>query len=610
MCNRLLNFVITVVLMLATVQSSSAQNTWARTYAGGGGDYFNEVHPTIDGGSIVIGQTNSFGAGDTDIWIVKHDSNGTVQWQKAIGSPDYEQGVSIGQTSDGGYFAAGTRLYNFTNGDIQVIRLDSLGNILWQKTYGGANSDSASSVRATADGGCIVTGATFSFGVTISVLVFKLNSVGSIQWQKTYADDLGMTDSSVFDIQQTSDGGYVFAGGFGDPHGIWVVRLDSGGNIVWQKVFTPGSTQWPRSVSQTLDGGFIIAANSSNASIADLVVLKLDSAGGVQWQKMYAGGDFDLANSVAQIPTGEYLVAGQTQSFGAGVKDMWILKLDSLGNVLVQKTYGGINDEYGFSGTPTSDGGYMLAGAIDTGTPASFDAWLLKLNDNLEISPNCPLASDTFASVSPSAFPQSTPALLVSNVTVTITDTTLTSTDSLAAVAEQCSGQTCIYCDDFEDDVLASDWTYLKPAWSESGGSLVATPVKKGVAIASPVFAGCSDCAFETDITIAGGQGNRVWILAWYTDKGNTLEVLLKEESDKIILKQKANGSLAAKMKVDANIDPNISYNIRIEYDGANFTLLIDGNPAATMPASGTPSGTIGLEAKNTTCRFGHVSVE
>ena len=599
--------VIVAFLLLTTFQTATAQGTWARSYGGGNYELAEEIDFTSDGGAVAIGSTGSFGSGGYDIWIVKVDSSGNPQWQKAIGGTDFDEGHSIQQTSDGGYITA-SDVVIAGNKEIGIIKLDLLGNIVWQKTYGGSDEDSAGAVRQTSDGGYIVAGHSFSFGTAgLEVLVLKLNSAGSLQWQKTYG---GVSNDFVTDIQQTSDGGYVFAGGIGQPSDLWVVRLDGSGNLLWQKSFTGAPGSGSRSVRQTIDGGFIVVGNTGSGSASDLIALKLNSSGSLQWQNTYSGPAFDSGYSVLQLPTGEYVIAGSTMSFGAGAEDAWVLKLDTNGNVLLQRTYGEINGDYAGSVDATSDGGLLLAGDLQSGNPSNYNFWLLKLDANAEISQDCTLANDTFATVAPAALIAATPSVTVNDVAVTIADSSLLIADTVAAVEEQCSGLTCLFCDDFEDGVLATDWDYPKPSWSESGGNLVAAAAKKAMAIASPAFGGCTNCSFEAGVLTAGGAGNKVSVLSWYTDKGNNVEVLIKEESNKIIFKQRVNGSVAAKTKALVNIDPNVPYNIRINYDGLVFTLLVDGNSVATLPAAGFPNGTIGFEVKKTTARFGHVLVE
>ena len=169
----------------------------------------------------------------------------------------------------------------------------------------------------------------------------------------------------------------------------------------------------------------------------------------------------------------------------------------------------------------------------------------------------------------------------------------------------------CLFCDDFNDDVLSPGWTYLKPAWSESGGSLRAAPAKKkAIGIATP-FTGCITCSVESAVTLTGGTGNKVWMLGWYADKNNTMELLIKEESDRMILKQRAGGSVVRKQKAALTIAPNTPYVIRISYNGAQFTVLVNSNPVITLtPGAAVPSGTIGFQVANTTAAFDYIRVQ
>ncbi len=171
--------------------------------------------------------------------------------------------------------------------------------------------------------------------------------------------------------------------------------------------------------------------------------------------------------------------------------------------------------------------------------------------------------------------------------------------------------ETCLFCDDFEDGVISTQWTYVKQNWTETNGSLHGTPAKrKAIAIASPVFAGCLNCSISATMTTAGGIGNRVWLLGWYIDKKNTIELLMKEENDKWIVKHRSNGSIVAKGKGFATILPNVSYNVELSFDGTNFVLRVDGNVLVTLPAAtSVPSGTVGFQAKNTTGSFGYILV-
>jgi glucose/arabinose dehydrogenase len=169
---------------------------------------------------------------------------------------------------------------------------------------------------------------------------------------------------------------------------------------------------------------------------------------------------------------------------------------------------------------------------------------------------------------------------------------------------------TALFFDDFEDGVLDPNWTYIKPTWTESGGSLQGSAKKKAIAVASPVFSGCLNCTIQTSLMTQGGPGNRVWLLGWYIDKNNKVELLMKEEQDVWVLKQRSGGSIVTKAKAAATIDPNVPYAVVLTFDGTQFTLSIDGNPLITLTAVGTvPSGTVGFQAKATTGFFDYINV-
>ena len=418
---------------------------WAKTYGGPGIDVAFSIQQTGDGGYIVAGGTNSFGSVGFDFWVLKLNPDGTVAWQKTYGGSGIDVAHSIQQTSDGGYIVAGsTNSFGAGGYDIWVLKLNSDGTVAWQKTYGGASSDGASSIRQTSDGGYIVAGGTNSFGAGEGdIWVLKLNSDGTVAWQKTYG---GAGDDLAFSIQQTSDGGYIVAGrtySFGaGERDFWVLKLNSDGTVAWQKTYGGGVIDEATSIQQTSDGGYIVAGYTSSfgAGGDDIWVLKLDGDGNVAWQKTYGGGSDDEAHSIQQTNDGGYVVAGRTSSFGAGGDDIWVLKLDGDGNVAWQKTYGGASDDEANSIQQTSDGGYVVAGSTKSFGAGDADYWVLKLKSNGNIVFNSTSgASTTDTSVTPSDSSVSPPnsAASISNTTATVTDTTVVPTDTNATITQQ-----------------------------------------------------------------------------------------------------------------------------------------------------------------------------
>ena len=169
---------------------------------------------------------------------------------------------------------------------------------------------------------------------------------------------------------------------------------------------------------------------------------------------------------------------------------------------------------------------------------------------------------------------------------------------------------TCLFCDDFEDGVLSVSWSYVQPTWSESGGTLIGSPAgKKAVALASPAFGGCSTCFVEATLQTAGGTGNKVSLFGWYVDSKNNVELLMKQESGKWLLKERVGGTIVSKGKATLPININQLYRARITFTGTQFDVTIDGAPALTIPAAGAHTGTVGFQVKSTTGTFGEVIV-
>ncbi len=296
------------------------------------------IRQTSDGGYIVAGDLYSFSSYIYDAWVLKLDANGNVQWQKVYGnSSNNDFASAIQQTTDGGFVLAGsTYSYGAGNGDVWLLKLDANGNIQWQKTYGGTGNEEADSIQQTTDGGYIVAGYTFSYGAGSSdFFILKIGTSGNVQWQKTYGG--GAQDAAHF-IHQTSDGGYIVAGetysyGSGSSD-FFVLRLDANGIIQWQKAFGSSNGDIAYSVLQTAEGGYIVSGEtySFTSHEYDALILKLDTAGSIIWQRKYGestSSDNDHIYSLRQLSDGGYIAVGKTTSFSTA--NSWALKLDSSG---------------------------------------------------------------------------------------------------------------------------------------------------------------------------------------------------------------------------------------------------------------------------------------
>jgi PGF-CTERM protein len=358
---------------------------WNKTFGGIDYDVAHSVQQTSDSGYIVAGFTRSYGAGESDFWLVKTDSKGNEQWNKTLGGHDLEGARSVQQTSDGGYIIAGLfrSRVDLDYSDFLLVKTDSNGNEQWNKTFGGVyEPDFARQVQQSSDGGYIIVGITRSYGAGwFDLWLIKTDSKGNEQWNKTFG---GNGSDAALSVQQTSDGGYIIGGhtfsyGAGDSD-LWLVKTDSNANEQWNKTFGGTDYDVAHSVQQTSDGGYILAGEtrSYSADEHDFWLVKTDSKGNEQWNRTF-GGNGTNAWSVQQTSDGGYILAGNTLWYRTGRSDFWLAKTDSKGNEQWNKTFGGTGSNVAYSVQQTSDSGYIIAGKTDSFGAGDFDFWLIKI---------------------------------------------------------------------------------------------------------------------------------------------------------------------------------------------------------------------------------------
>ena len=414
------------VFSMASSAVASADLVWQKCLGGSSWEFARSVQPTADGGYIVAGYTNSTDGdvsgnhGEDDYWIVKIDCSGNIVWQKCLGGSSWDEAYSVQPTIDGGYVVAGYTYSNDGNvtgnhglNDYWVVKLDSSGCLVWQRCLGGSKDDYAQSVQQTADGGYVVAGWASSNDGNVSgnhggddYWVVKLDGSGNIVWQKCLG---GSSWDEAYSVQPTADGGYIVAGltnsndgNVSGNHGgldYWVVLLNGSGNIVWQRCLGGSGEDVAFSVQQTPVGGYVISgltgSNDGNVSgnhgQEDFWVVSLDGSGNLVWQRCLGGSSWEYARDVQPTADGGYVVAGYTYSNDDDVSgnhgelDFWVVLLNSSGDIVWQKCLGGSSWEGAFSIQPTSDGGYVLAGATDSndgdvkGLHGDYDYWIVKL---------------------------------------------------------------------------------------------------------------------------------------------------------------------------------------------------------------------------------------
>lgn len=382
------------------------------------------VEQTSDGGYITISSSSSSATGNvtgsnhgatnfsTDVWVVKYDQYGKIQWQRLYGGDNYEYGYSIKQTSDGGYIFAGTTTTTVTGtgdmmalpanhggeGDVWIVKLTATGTISWQRILGGTNMDYAQVIHQTSDGGYIVGGRTRSSasGEVTSTRpntahdfwVVKLTSTGTLSWQQAYGNPTGGAENDILSgFNPTRDGtGYILSGFSAITLGsddFFAVKINLTGGVVWTRTYGSSSTDTCYSSAATSDGGTILAGystGSANGDVtptnhggADMWVIKLNSAGNIQWQRLLGGTGTDIAYSVIQTSDGGYMVAGISNSSASGDvtstnhggNDVCVFKLSSTGVTQWHRLFGGDKSDGGALTTPINQNPVRLHQAVD-----------------------------------------------------------------------------------------------------------------------------------------------------------------------------------------------------------------------------------------------------
>jgi hypothetical protein len=309
-------------------------DVWTKTFGGSGFDAGYAIAPTADGGCITTGVRFSDYVGYSDVCLVKTDASGNQVGGDNIGWIGIDIGRSVAQTGDGGYIVAGeTDSYGAGQRDVYLVKADANCHYVWHKVFGGVHTDVGRSVAQTSNGGYIVLGETDPDGNNEpDMYLIRTDATGNQVWTKTF--DGGGADHG-YSVQPTSDGGFILAGQTAGGGGgyVYLIKTDADGNKVWAKTLGQGQSDVGRSVRQTADGGYVIAGATALTGSFDVYLLKTDANGDTLWTRTYGGSNGDVGYSVQPTGDGGYIVSGSTESSGAGGQDVWLIKTDSQGNV-------------------------------------------------------------------------------------------------------------------------------------------------------------------------------------------------------------------------------------------------------------------------------------
>lgn len=472
---------ILIALLFAGIdlyaQAPSIQ--WQKSYGGIGDEFLCGMVQTMDGGYILTGYTGSLNTGDVngvhgqdDAWVVKTDSLGNLQWQRALGGSQGDYGMAICQTTDKGYIMAGYTAstdgdvlsMHYGNIDSWLVKLDSAGNIVWEKQYGSSSGDWATDIKPTSDGNYIIAAVTTGNDHDVSgnhnvgsndFWIYKIDPSGTLLWQRCYG---GSNDETVKQLNETKDHGFIITGSSNSNNGnvtvhngtlnyfdVWTIQVDSIGGLQWQKSFGGIYSEGGYAGIESLGSGYLVSASTQSPNGGDITgfhgntdwwLARLDSSGVIQWKNTYGGSDVDDQPSVCQTSDSGYVISGCTGSNNADVSglhgnvsvyDYWVVKLDKNGNINWQKCLGGTDNDVARQIQITKDGGYAIAGHAystdgDITSPrGGFDFWLVKLRNAMplglssDIDGELELRPNPTSGIISVSLPENTTGILVTN---------------------------------------------------------------------------------------------------------------------------------------------------------------------------------------------------
>lgn len=437
-----LNLLMAVALVL--LLSTPAQSQYVKTLGGSENDGAEAIIQASDGGFVVTGYTHSFGAGDSDLLLAKFDSRGNHLWIRTLGGDTTDWGYSVIEASDGGLVVTGyTESFGAGGKDIIIAKFDASGNYLWTRTLGGTAWDIGLSVIETSDEGFVVAGKTWSFGAGDGdLLLVKFDASGNHLWTRKLA---------VYHIEraavviEVSDGGLVMAGevhNYGPGLTVWLlVKFDASGNHLWTR--TLGGDQYEAALGMTefSEGRIVVTGwtRSFGSGSNDLLLAMFDSSGTLLWARMLGESEepshVTEGASVIQASDGGVIVAGYTSTFGEGWYDFMVVRFDASGNHLWTRILGGDHYDMGFSVIQASDLGLVVTGFTESLGAGGEDLLLAKF----DASGNTCLGefvTPTIQSVSPdTASPM--PTVTTPSPTITSPSPTITSpTPTITLVCE------------------------------------------------------------------------------------------------------------------------------------------------------------------------------
>lgn len=374
--------------------------TWQRTFGGGLEDR-GEAVARVNGGYAAAGWSISFGPGGADFYLVKVNDSGRALWQEQYGGAADDLSRALVVADDGGLVMAGvTSSFGAGGTDMYLVKADANGQFLWDTTFGGAFDEEAFAILKTSDGGFLITGSsvTIGGGALKAGYVVKTDANGTYQWDAGSQLSFPLNDIIGYDAIETPDGGYLIIGetipllsGWSQ---VYLARLDSAGTKLWDRDYGGQVNDRGKSVVIASDGDFVIVGSTTSFGAVgwDIYAMRVSASGDtVRWQKNYGGSMDDHGERVIATSDGGFVIIGSKQFMsgspqpglppGSGFQ-MYLMKIDGSGAMLWDRTYGGLEFESGRQALIAADGGYVLIGVTMSAGAGRQDMFLLKTNSD------------------------------------------------------------------------------------------------------------------------------------------------------------------------------------------------------------------------------------
>jgi hypothetical protein len=352
-------------------------------FGGPGTEVGNAVRELSDGGFIVVGYTSSRGAGEEDVFLLRTDAAGDTLWTRTFGGPGNDFGWDVLATDDGGYVIVGfTNSFGAGGDDVLIIGTGPAGEQRWMRTYGGPGDELAWAFHATADGGFVIAAQTTSYGAgERDAYILRIDASGDTLWTRTLG---GPGVDRIFATSPTVDGGSIFAGITSNQSAgeldATLIRIAGSGDVVWARSYGGERNDIGHGVTTARDGGFLLVGytNSYGSGQNDIYLVRTDAEGGVVWTQLIGDAGDDRAMMAAPLTGGGFAIAG----YASGGDEYWSAKLTAVndaGELLWSDSFGSPGTDRGVMLQQTSQGAFIFTGGIWNASHQAPDLFLAKI---------------------------------------------------------------------------------------------------------------------------------------------------------------------------------------------------------------------------------------